>query len=215
MPAPQTEQENCVAHNGSLVPVPGRDIMVQAWYQGGVSMFDFTDAAKPVEIAFFDRGPLSATELITGGFWSTYWYNGYIYGTEIARGIDIFRLKPSEFLSQNEIDAAKLVGAQRLQRRRSSRRSRGRRSRSSRGRISISSRARAPSRRSARRRSRPRSIARSETKPGDKSAPAVREALTTLPAALEGCRRGRAGGCRAPSRARRESREPGRAAAVN
>ncbi len=109
LPAPQTEQENCVAHNGSLVPVPGRDIMVQAWYQGGVSMFDFTDAAKPVEIAFFDRGPLSATELMTGGFWSTYWYNGHIYGTEMARGIDIFRLKASEFLSQHEIDAAKLA----------------------------------------------------------------------------------------------------------
>jgi len=109
MPAPQSEQENCVAHNGSLVPVPGRDIMVQAWYQGGVSMFDFSEAGKPVEIAFFDRGPLSATELMTGGFWSTYWYNGHVYGTEIARGIDIFRLKPSEFLSQHEIDAAKLV----------------------------------------------------------------------------------------------------------
>ena len=109
LPAPQTEQENCVAHNGSLVPVPGRDIMVQAWYQGGVSMFDFTDAAKPVEIAFFDRGPLSATELMTGGFWSTYWYNGHIYGTEMARGIDIFRLKASEFLSQHEIDAARLA----------------------------------------------------------------------------------------------------------
>jgi hypothetical protein len=109
MPAPQSEQENCVAHNGSLVPVPGRDIMVQAWYQGGVSMFDFSDAAKPVEIAFFDRGPLSATELMTGGFWSTYWYNGHVYGTEIARGIDIFRLKPSEFLSQHEIDAARLA----------------------------------------------------------------------------------------------------------
>ena len=109
LPVPQTEQENCVAHNGSLVPVPGRDIMVQAWYQGGVSMFDFTNAAKPVEIAYFDRGPLSATELMTGGFWSTYWYNGHIYGTEISRGIDIFRLKPSEHLSQNEIDAAKLV----------------------------------------------------------------------------------------------------------
>ncbi|MDH4065232.1 MAG: DUF305 domain-containing protein, partial [Acidobacteriota bacterium] len=92
MPAPQTEQENCVAHNGSLVPVPGRDIMVQAWYQGGVSVFDFTDSAKPVEIAFFDRGPLDAKKLITGGYWSTYWYNGYIYGTEIARGIDVFRL---------------------------------------------------------------------------------------------------------------------------
>ena len=76
MPAPQTEQENCVAHNGSLIPVPGRDIMVQAWYQGGVSVFDFTDSAHPVEIAFFDRGPLDATQLITGGYWSTYWYNG-------------------------------------------------------------------------------------------------------------------------------------------
>jgi hypothetical protein len=109
MPAPQTEQENCVAHNGSLIPVPGRDIMVQAWYQGGVSVFDFTDSTHPMEIAFFDRGPLDAKELITGGFWSTYWYNGNIYGTEIARGIDIFRLTPSEFLSQNEIDAAMLV----------------------------------------------------------------------------------------------------------
>ena len=109
MPAPQTDQENCVAHNGSLVPVPGRDIMVQAWYQGGVSVFDFTDAAKPVEIAFFDRGPIDAKQLITGGYWSAYWYNGQIYGSEIARGIDIFRLTPSEHLSQNEIDAASLV----------------------------------------------------------------------------------------------------------
>jgi hypothetical protein len=106
MPAPQTEQENCVAHNGSIIPVPGRDIMAQAWYQGGVSVFDFTDSAHPVEIAFFDRGPLDATKLITGGFWSTYWYNGNIYGTEIARGLDIFKLTPSEFLTQNEIDAA-------------------------------------------------------------------------------------------------------------
>jgi hypothetical protein len=109
MPAAQTEQENCVAHNGSLVPVPGRDIMAQAWYQGGVSVFDFTDPAKPVEIAFFDRGPLDAKNLITGGFWSSYWYNGYIYATEIARGIDVFRLTPSEHLTQNEIDAALLV----------------------------------------------------------------------------------------------------------
>jgi hypothetical protein len=111
MPAPQTEQENCVAHNGSLIPVPGRDIMVQAWYQGGVSIFDFTDPAKPIEIAFFDRGPLDAKTLITGGYWSTYWYNGYIYGTEIARGVDVFRLMPSEFLTQNEIDAALSVKA--------------------------------------------------------------------------------------------------------
>jgi hypothetical protein len=109
MPAAQTEQENCVAHNGSIIPVPGRDIMAQAWYQGGVSVFDFTDSAHPVEIAFFDRGPLDPTKLLVGGFWSTYWYNGYIYGTEIARGLDIFKLTPSEFLSQNEIDAASQV----------------------------------------------------------------------------------------------------------
>jgi hypothetical protein len=109
MPAAQTEQENCVAHNGSLIPVPGRDIMVQAWYQGGVSVFDFTDSAHPVEIAFFDRGPLDATNLIVGGYWSTYWYNGRIYGSEISRGLDIFKLLPSEYLSQNEIDAASLV----------------------------------------------------------------------------------------------------------
>src|SRR5438445_612908 len=109
MPAPQTDQENCVAHNGSLIPVPGRDIMVQAWYQGGVSVFDFTDAAKPVEIAFFDRGPIDGKQLVTGGYWSAYWYNGQIYGSEIARGLDVFRLKPSEYLTQNEIDAAMLV----------------------------------------------------------------------------------------------------------
>jgi len=109
MPAAQTETENCVAHNGSLVPVPGRDIMVQGWYQGGLSVFDFTDSANPVEIAFFDRGPLDAENLIIGGFWSTYWYNGHIYASEIARGIDIFRLLPGDYLSQNEIDAAALV----------------------------------------------------------------------------------------------------------
>jgi hypothetical protein len=109
LPAPQTEQENCVAHNGSIVPVPGRDIMVQAWYQGGISVFDFTDSAKPVEIAFFDRGPLDAKRLITGGHWSAYWYNGYIYGAEIARGLDVLRLKPSGHLSQKEIAAAEAV----------------------------------------------------------------------------------------------------------
>ncbi|OLC45598.1 MAG: hypothetical protein AUH43_15785 [Acidobacteria bacterium 13_1_40CM_65_14] len=114
MPAPQTETENCVAHNGSLIPVPGRDIMVQAWYQGGLSVFDFTDSTTPVEIAFFDRGPIDAKQLITGGYWSTYWYNGAIYGSEIARGIDVFRLKPSEYLSQNEIDAASLVRVEEL-----------------------------------------------------------------------------------------------------
>jgi hypothetical protein len=109
LPAPQTEQENCVAHNGSLIPVPGRDIMVQAWYQGGLSVFDFTDSAKPVEIAFFDRGPLDARTLITGGYWSTYWYNGHVYGAEIARGLDVFKLLPSEYLSASEIAAAELV----------------------------------------------------------------------------------------------------------
>jgi hypothetical protein len=109
MPAAQTEQENCVAHNGSIVPVPGRDIMVQAWYQGGVSAFDFTDSAKPVEVAYFDRGPLDAARTITAGQWSDYWYNGHIYGTEMARGLDVFRLKPSEHLSENEIAAASAV----------------------------------------------------------------------------------------------------------
>ncbi len=109
MPATQTEQENCVAHNGSLVPVPGRDIMVQGWYQGGVSMFDFTDSRKPIEIGYFDRGPIDGKQLITGGFWSAYWYDGYVYGSEIARGLDVFRLLPSEYLSANEIEAAGLV----------------------------------------------------------------------------------------------------------
>jgi hypothetical protein len=109
MPAAQTEQENCVAHNGSIIPVPGRDIMVQAWYQGGVSVFDFTDSTKPFEIAYFDRGPIDAKKLFTGGYWSAYWYNGRIYGSEIARGLDVFKLKPTEYLSQNEIDAASLV----------------------------------------------------------------------------------------------------------
>ena len=106
MPAAQTETENCVAHNGSLIPIPGRDIMVQGWYQGGVSVFDFTDAANPVEIAYFDRGPLDAKNLIVGGYWSTYWYNGNLYASEIARGMDIFKLLPTQYLSQNEIDAA-------------------------------------------------------------------------------------------------------------
>jgi hypothetical protein len=106
MPAAQTEQENCVAHNGSLIPVPGRDIMVQSWYQGGISIFDFTDSANAKEIAYFDRGPLNAAAMASGGYWSSYWYNGNIYGAEMARGIDVFRLKPSEHLSQNEIDAA-------------------------------------------------------------------------------------------------------------
>jgi hypothetical protein len=109
MPAAQTETENCVAHNGSLIPVPGRDIEVQAWYQGGISVMDFTDASHPYEIAYFDRGPVDAKTLILGGDWSAYWYNGYIYGSEIARGLDVFKLVPSKFLTQNEIDAANLV----------------------------------------------------------------------------------------------------------
>jgi hypothetical protein len=106
MPAAQTDTENCVAHNGSIIPVPGRDLMVQAWYQGGISVFDFGDPAKPVEIAYFDRGPISDKDLVTGGFWSAYWYNGFVYGSEIVRGVDVFRLTPSQFLTQNEIDAA-------------------------------------------------------------------------------------------------------------
>jgi hypothetical protein len=109
LPAPQTPQENCVAHNGSLIPIPGRDIMVQAWYQGGLSVFDWTDAKHPKEIAFFDRGPVDSTEMASGGYWSTYWYNGNIYGSEISRGLDVFELQPSGFLTQNEIDAAKSV----------------------------------------------------------------------------------------------------------
>ncbi len=109
LPAPQLEQENCVAHNGSIVPVPGRDIFVQAWYQGGISVIDFTDSANPLEIAYFDRGPIDAEELIVGGFWSTYWYNGRIYGTEIVRGLDVLALVPSEHLSANEIAAAALA----------------------------------------------------------------------------------------------------------
>jgi hypothetical protein len=106
LPAAQSDQENCVAHNGSLIPVPGRDIMVQAWYQGGLSVFDFTDSANAKEIAYFDRGPINGEAMLSGGYWSTYWYNGNLYGSEMARGIDIFRLKPNELLSQNEIDAA-------------------------------------------------------------------------------------------------------------
>ncbi len=109
MPAPQLEEENCVAHNGSIVPVPGRDIFVQAWYQGGLSVIDFTDSAAPVEIAYFDRGPVDAEDLILGGFWSTYWYDGRIYGTEIVRGLDVLALVPSEHLSEHEIAAAALA----------------------------------------------------------------------------------------------------------
>ena len=109
MPAAQTSFENCVAHNGSLVPIPGREVMVQGWYQGGISIFDWTDASKPKEIAYFDRGPLDGTRLITAGSWSVYWFNGLIVSSEIQRGLDIFELLPSGLISQNEIDAAKTV----------------------------------------------------------------------------------------------------------
>ncbi|MFQ5691296.1 MAG: hypothetical protein ACE5HQ_13635, partial [Gemmatimonadota bacterium] len=109
LPAPQTSLENCVAHNGSLIPIPGRDVMVQAWYQGGISVFDWTDPAHPVEIAFHDRGPVDPDKMESGGSWSAYWYDGVIVSSEIARGLDIFELEPSPFLSQNEIDAAKSV----------------------------------------------------------------------------------------------------------
>ena len=109
LPAAQGDTENCVAHNGSLLPVPGRDIEVQAWYQGGISIVDFTDATHPFEIAYFDRGPIDPKVLVLGGDWSAYWYNGYIYGSEIARGVDVFELTPTQFLTQNEIDAAKTV----------------------------------------------------------------------------------------------------------
>ena len=106
MPAPQLETENCVAHNGSIIPIPNRDIFVQAWYQGGISILDFTDSSNPKEIAYFDRGPILEDILITGGYWSTYYYDGFIYGTEITRGLDVFRLIPSEYISKKEIEAA-------------------------------------------------------------------------------------------------------------
>jgi hypothetical protein len=109
LPAPQTKEENCVAHNGSLIPVPGRDIMAQGWYQGGVSVFDWTDVAHPKEIAFFDRGPMDSTKLVGAGSWAAYWYNGYLFSSEIGRGLDVFALVPGPLLTQNEIDAAKLV----------------------------------------------------------------------------------------------------------
>ncbi|WP_234994885.1 DUF305 domain-containing protein [Microbulbifer donghaiensis] len=109
MSAPQSEQENCVAHNGSIVPVPGRDIFVQAWYQGGISLIDFTDSANPVEIGYFDRGPIDAEHMVLGGYWSVYWYDGKIYGTEIARGIDVFSLLPSQYLTASEVGAAEIA----------------------------------------------------------------------------------------------------------
>jgi hypothetical protein len=109
IPAAQTAVENCVAHNGSLIPIPGREVMVQGWYQGGISVFDWTDPNRPFEIAYHDRGPVDGSRLVSGGSWSVYWYNGLIVNSEIARGLDIFELVPSAFLSRNEIDAAKTV----------------------------------------------------------------------------------------------------------
>ena len=109
LPAPQTSEENCVAHNGSLIPIPGRDIMVQAWYQGGISILDFTDPTNAFEIAYHDRGPVNPDRMEMGGSWSVYWYNGLIVSSEIARGLDIFELTPSEYITQNEIDAATSV----------------------------------------------------------------------------------------------------------
>ncbi|MGQ0815256.1 MAG: LVIVD repeat-containing protein [Gemmatimonadota bacterium] len=114
MPAAQTSFENCVAHNGSLIPIPGRDVMAQAWYQGGVSVFDWTDPSNPTEIAYFDRGPMDATKLVDGGSWSVYWYNGYLFSSEIARGLDIFELTPNPLLTGNEIDAARTVRFEQL-----------------------------------------------------------------------------------------------------
>ncbi|MEQ5788370.1 DUF305 domain-containing protein [Erythrobacter sp. NFXS35] len=107
LPAPQSDKENCVAHNGSIIPVPGRDLFAQAWYQGGLSVMDFTDSANPQEIAYFDRGPINDEQLVLGGYWSVYWYNGHLYGTEITRGIDVFALEPSDALTEAEIAAAK------------------------------------------------------------------------------------------------------------
>jgi hypothetical protein len=114
LPAAQSDTENCVAHNGSLIPIPGRDIEVQAWYQGGISVMDFTDPANPFEIAYFDRGPIDSKMLVLGGDWSAYWYNGFIYASEIARGLDVFQLTPTKLLTQNEIDAAKTVQVEAL-----------------------------------------------------------------------------------------------------
>jgi hypothetical protein len=108
LPAAQSEEENCVAHNGSIIPVPGRDIFVQSWYQGGISVIDFTDTSNPVEIGYFDREPIDPDTMVLGGYWSSYWYDGRIYATEIVRGLDVFELAPSEFLSENEIAAARL-----------------------------------------------------------------------------------------------------------
>jgi len=109
LPAAQSTLENCVAHNGSVIPIPGRDIMVQSWYQGGLSVFDWTDIDHPKEIAYFDRGPVDATRMQMGGTWSAYWYNGVIVSSEIARGLDVYELIPNANISENELAAAKTV----------------------------------------------------------------------------------------------------------
>jgi hypothetical protein len=114
IPPVQTDQENCVSHIPSLVPVPGRDIFVQAWYQGGASLVDFSDSRNPVEIGYYDRGPIHGEVLVLGGLWSTYWYNGDTYGSEIWRGLDVFGLTPTKDLSANEIAAAREVQVDRL-----------------------------------------------------------------------------------------------------
>jgi hypothetical protein len=92
IPRHQADTENCVAHNGSLIPVKGKDLMVQAWYQGGISVWDFTDSSKPKEIAYFERGPLSTERMVTGGSWSAYYYNGYIYSNDMAKGFDVLKI---------------------------------------------------------------------------------------------------------------------------
>ncbi len=121
IPSAQTAQENCVSHNGGLIPVPGRDIMVQGWYQGGIDVSDFTDPDHPFEVAYFDRGPVdmppapgdttanSRTRGTIGGSWGAYYYNGLVYSSELARGFDVLELLPSDKLSANELAAAKLV----------------------------------------------------------------------------------------------------------
>jgi hypothetical protein len=119
LPTAQSAQENCVSHNGGLIPVPGRDLYVQGWYQGGVDVMDFTDPDHPIEIAYFDRGSIDAPDDTTkasersrytiGGSWGAYYWNGMIYSSELDRGFDVYELTPSEHLSANELAAAKLV----------------------------------------------------------------------------------------------------------
>ena len=129
LPSAQTAEENCVSHNGGIIPVPGRDLYVQGWYQGGVNIMDFTDPDKAIEIGYFDRGsidppqpvdvPAAAAAALApgarprsntiGGSWGAYYWNGLIFSSELDRGMDILELTPSGQLSANEIAAAKLV----------------------------------------------------------------------------------------------------------